>query len=64
MGNVVATVTKFLAPNLMAAEGWHTVAFVWAGALAVGAILFYVFADNDPNSKARLADRRRSSGRS
>src|SRR6185437_9321401 len=37
-GNVGAAVTKFFAPFVMVAYGWHMVAYVWAAALAVTAI--------------------------
>lgn len=55
MGNVGAAVTKFLAPWVMVATGWEGVAQVWAGALAVVAVLFYVLAKDDPEFAARKA---------
>ncbi|MBY4636504.1 MFS transporter [Sphingopyxis sp. XHP0097] len=55
MGNVGAAVTKFLAPWVMVAIGWEGVAQVWAGALAVVAVLFYVLARDDPEFAARKA---------
>ncbi len=53
MGNVGAAVTKFLAPWVMVAIGWQGVAQVWAGALALVAVLFYLFAKDDPEFAAR-----------
>ncbi|MCQ0093145.1 MFS transporter [Roseovarius sp. M141] len=52
-GNVGAAVTKFVAPFVMVAYGWHGVAHVWAGALAALAIAFFVFAKDDPALVAR-----------
>jgi len=48
MGNVGSAVTKFIAPFVMVAMGWAAVAQIWAGALAVMAILYYLFAKDDP----------------
>ncbi|GAA5523675.1 hypothetical protein Maes01_00224 [Microbulbifer aestuariivivens] len=47
-GNVGAAVTKFIAPFILVAFGWHMVAYVWAAALVVMAIVFYIFAKDDP----------------
>ncbi|WP_267224434.1 MFS transporter [Dyella silvae] len=55
-GNVGAAVTKLLAPMVMVAAGWSMVARVWAVGLAVAAVLFYLFAQDDPS----LAERRRT----
>ncbi len=55
MGNVGAAVTKFLAPWVMVAVGWQGVAQIWAGTLAVVAVLFYLFARDDPDYAARKA---------
>ncbi|WP_017932523.1 nitrate/nitrite transporter [Robiginitomaculum antarcticum] len=52
-GNVGAAVTKFAAPIVMASTGWMGVAKVWAIALAVIAILFYVLTQDDPELAAR-----------
>lgn len=41
-GNVGAAVTKFVAPTIMIAYGWKTVALVWAAGLAVVAIVFFL----------------------
>ena len=53
-GNVGAAVTKFLAPTVMIAHGWQMVAYVWAAALAVTAVLFFLGTKDDPD----LAQRR------
>ncbi len=52
-GNVGAAVTKFVAPFVMVAYGWHGVAHVWAAALGLMAVAFYVFAKDDPELVAR-----------
>lgn len=52
-GNVGAAVTKFIAPFVMVAYGWHGVAHVWAAGLVLVAILFYIFAKDDPELVAR-----------
>jgi NNP family nitrate/nitrite transporter-like MFS transporter len=54
-GNVGAAVTKFLAPFVLVAFGWQMVAVVWAVALAVTAIIFWIATDDDPELKARRA---------
>jgi len=55
-GNVGAAVTKFIAPFVMVAYGWHGVAHVWAIGLALVGIAFFVFAKDDPE----FAERKRS----
>lgn len=52
-GNVGAALTKFIAPFVMVAYGWQAVAQVWAGALAVVAVLYWVFTKDDPAHLAR-----------
>jgi len=47
-GNVGAAVTKFLAPFALVAWGWHTVALIWAAALAVIAVIFWLTTTDDP----------------
>ena len=49
MGNVGAAVTKFAAPFVMVALGWTAVAQIWAAALAVIAVLFFLFSKDDPD---------------
>ncbi|MBK6490240.1 MAG: MFS transporter [Sphingomonadales bacterium] len=53
MGNVGAAVTKFAAPFVMVAMGWNAVAQIWAAALAVMAVVFFLFAKDDPDFAAR-----------
>ncbi len=48
VGNVGAAVTKFLAPFVLLAWGWQSVALVWAAALAVMAIVFWFTTEDDP----------------
>jgi MFS transporter, NNP family, nitrate/nitrite transporter len=52
-GNVGAAVTNFAAPFLVVAVGWEGTARIYAVALAVSAVLFYVFAKTDPAHAAR-----------
>ncbi|MDA3888717.1 MAG: MFS transporter [Allgaiera sp.] len=52
-GNVGAAVTTFVAPFVMVAYGWHGVAHVWALALVLMAVAFFVFAKDDPELVAR-----------
>jgi NNP family nitrate/nitrite transporter-like MFS transporter len=54
-GNVGAAVTKFLAPFVLVAFGWQTVALVWAAALAATAVVFWLTTRDDPV----LVERRR-----
>ena len=52
-GNVGAAVTKFTAPFVMVAFGWEAVAQIWAGALAVIAVLFFLVTRDDPELTRR-----------
>jgi NNP family nitrate/nitrite transporter-like MFS transporter len=52
-GNVGAAVTKFVAPTIMIAYGWKTVALVWAVGLAVVAIVFFLTTRDDPDLARR-----------
>jgi NNP family nitrate/nitrite transporter-like MFS transporter len=52
-GNVGAAVTKLLAPMVMVAYGWHTVAQAWAVGLAVMAGIFFLGTRDDPEHAAR-----------
>lgn len=54
-GNVGAAVTKFVAPFVMVAWGWQGVANVWAAALTLLAVAFFLFAKDDPELVARRA---------
>ncbi len=56
MGNVGAAVTKFVAPFVMVAYGWQSVATVWAVALLVMAAVFWFTTKDDPV----LVERRRT----
>jgi NNP family nitrate/nitrite transporter-like MFS transporter len=53
VGNVGAAVTKFVAPFVLLAWGWQSVAFAWAGVLALMAIVFWFATDDDPVIKRR-----------
>jgi len=55
VGNVGAAVTKFVAPFVLVAYGWQTVAMVWATVLAVMAIVFWFSTEDDPVIRARRA---------
>ncbi len=52
-GNVGAAVTKLLAPMVMVAAGWTTVAQVWAVGLAIAAVVFYFGTQDDPSQEQR-----------
>lgn len=47
-GNVGAAVTKFIAPFVMVAMGWQAVAQIWATALVVMALTFWLATKDDP----------------
>jgi len=55
-GNIGAAVTKFVAPFVMVAWGWQGVANTWAAGLALMAVVFFLFAKDDPS----LVERRRT----
>lgn len=57
VGNVGAAVTKFLAPFVLLAWGWQSVALIWAAALAVMAVVFWFMTEDDP-----VLRRRRTTG--
>lgn len=61
-GNVGAAVTKFCAPFAMVAFGWTMVAQVWAIALVIIAVLFWLTTDDDPDLEARRASGERARG--
>lgn len=48
VGNVGAAVTKFIAPFVLIAYGWETVAQAWAVGLVLIAALFWFTTDDDP----------------
>ena len=58
-GNVGAAVTKFAAPFVMLALGWQAIAQIWAAALALTAVLFWLLSKDDPVTAA--GGRRRAS---
>jgi NNP family nitrate/nitrite transporter-like MFS transporter len=47
-GNVGAAVTKFLAPFVLVAYGWHAVAQIWAIGIALMAVVFWFTTKDDP----------------
>ena len=53
LGNVGAAVTKFTAPFVMVALGWHAVAQIWGAALLLMAAIFWFSSDDEPMLKAR-----------
>lgn len=55
VGNVGAAVTKFVAPFVMVAFGWTTVAQVWALVLVLVALVFWLSTKDDPELVARRA---------
>lgn len=59
-GNVGAAVTKFVAPFVMVAAGWAAVAQIWAVALVVIAVIFYISSPEDPQLLARRAAGKRA----
>ena len=50
VGNVGSAVTTFGAPFVMVAFGWESLAQIWASALVVIAIGFWLFTEDDPES--------------
>ena len=56
VGNVGAAVTKFLAPFVMLAWGWQSVALIWASVLAVTAVIFWFTTEDDPVTVQRRRD--------
>lgn len=55
-GNVGAALTKFVAPFVLIAYGWQSVAQIWAAGLAITAVIFWFVTDEDPV----VAERRRT----
>jgi NNP family nitrate/nitrite transporter-like MFS transporter len=58
VGNLGSAVTKFLAPFVMLTWGWQSVALIWAGALAVMAVIFWFTTEDDPV----IIERRKTGG--
>jgi len=50
-GNAGAAITKFIAPTLVVAYGWQAVPKVYAVAVAVTVVLFWVFTYSDPEHR-------------
>jgi len=50
-GNAGAAVTKFVAPSLVVAYGWQAVPKVYAGAMAVMVVLFWLFTYSEPHHR-------------
>ncbi|MDN5788009.1 MFS transporter [Pseudorhodobacter sp.] len=59
-GNVGSAVTSFVAPFVMVAYGWHGVAHAWSVALLLIALVFLVFAKDDPELVARRTNGQRA----
>lgn len=57
MGNIGAALTKFVAPFVMVAYGWHMVVKVWAVALVVMALLYWVMTKDEPQIAAQKANK-------
>jgi NNP family nitrate/nitrite transporter-like MFS transporter len=52
-GNVGAAVTNFGAPFLVTAFGWEQTAQIYAGILAIMAVVFFLFTKEDPLRRSR-----------
>ncbi|TCR87826.1 nitrate/nitrite transporter [Rhizobium sp. BK376] len=52
-GNVGAAITKFAAPFVLLAWGWPAVAQIWAGVLALMAVIFWFTTTDDPAFRHR-----------
>lgn len=59
MGNIGAAVTKFAAPFVMVAYGWHMVAQVWAVVLFIMAVFYWFLTKDEPE----LVERRKTGAR-
>ncbi|AYF03526.1 NarK/NasA family nitrate transporter (plasmid) [Paracoccus yeei] len=57
VGNIGAALTKFLAPFVMLAWGWQATAQIWAAALALTALLFWLLSTDDPVTASRRGAR-------
>ncbi|EYD72884.1 Nitrate/nitrite transporter [Rubellimicrobium mesophilum DSM 19309] len=58
-GNVGSAVTKLLAPFVMVAMGWESVARIWAVGLLIMAVAFLLLTKEDPDQLARQREGRR-----
>jgi len=57
MGNIGAALTKFIAPFVMVAYGWQMVAKVWAIALVIMAILYWLLTKDEPQIAEQKASK-------
>ncbi|AUH32077.1 nitrate/nitrite transporter [Paracoccus tegillarcae] len=55
MGNVGAALTKFVAPFVLVAGGWQSVAQIWSLAIILMGIVFFLVARDDPALLERRA---------
>ncbi len=55
-GNIGSAVTKLLAPMVMVAYGWDMVARCWSIGLALTAVVFFLFTQDDPGLARRKAE--------
>lgn len=58
-GNIGAAITNFGAPFVMAAAGWEWVARIWAAALVVMALVFFLGAKDEPGLAQRRASKQK-----
>ncbi|MDE2461458.1 MAG: NarK/NasA family nitrate transporter, partial [Gammaproteobacteria bacterium] len=61
MGNVGAALTGFAAPQLLAVMDWRHVADVYAALALATAVLFFVLAQTDPQTRNRASAKRTAS---
>ncbi|MDE1984559.1 MAG: NarK/NasA family nitrate transporter [Gammaproteobacteria bacterium] len=61
MGNVGAALTGFAAPQLLVVMDWRHVADVYAALALATALLFFVFAQTDPQTRERASAKRTAS---
>eukprot|EP01030_Chromulinospumella_sphaerica_P023306 gene23306-23330_t len=54
-GNSGSALTKFVAPAIIAAWGWQSLPTVYAAAMLVTAIVFWMFTATDPSHKSNSA---------
>lgn len=51
VGNIGSAVTKFFAPFVLLAWGWQSVAMIWAAALVVMAVIFWLGTADTPRTR-------------
>ena len=59
-GNVGAAFTKFLAPYVQVAWGWHWVAYIWAAVIGLMGLIFWFFSEDDPVVRGRREKQQKS----